>query len=409
MSDADRLLSNRAKATLGAKAEELLRGGSSDASEPDEPSRAASRVRLLRLSDVDEKPVPWLWPNRLPLGKLVLLEGHPSVGKSTLVTAIAAAVSTGGRIAGHSLGEPRHVVLMSYEDSPADTIIPRLLAAGGDPSRVHLAELEVSKDLRVGLQLPTHILELEQSLSAKEIVPAMVVADPLGEAMSQSVDSHRESEVRHALASLTAFASRTGACVVLVRHLRKQATGRAVTSGSGSIGFTAAARVVLRLDEYPEVENGRILSTVKNNLARVDRALSFEISSSDSHSAPLIRWTGEVDWSADELDAKELRRSRAETSDVQTWLKAELRGRKQTSRDLHRQGASQGFSRSSIERAATALGVLKRASGMGSEKVSIWRLPEVEACADNDASASANSLAAGTQERAPGDASSDDP
>jgi hypothetical protein len=33
---------------------------------------------------IDARPVSWLWPGRIPLGKLVLLDGNPDLGKSLL-------------------------------------------------------------------------------------------------------------------------------------------------------------------------------------------------------------------------------------------------------------------------------------------------------------------------------------
>ena len=38
---------------------------------------------------------------------------------------------------GHPLDRPRSVVLVGYEDDLEDTVLPRLLAAGGDPARAH--------------------------------------------------------------------------------------------------------------------------------------------------------------------------------------------------------------------------------------------------------------------------------
>lgn len=377
MPKAEELLELRAKKTIGALAPEPEEESVSLACGQLATSNGEHRIRLVKLSEVDEEPTRWLWPSRLPRGKLVILEGHPRLGKSTLTTAVAAAVSAGGSIAGHRLGAPEDVLMLSYEDARADTLVPRLLAAGGDASRVHLPELRLSEGLEIGLQLPTHVAELEQVLHERGIRPALVVVDPLGEALSSTVDAHRESEVRHALAVLVAFARRTDACVMLVRHLRKQSTGRAVTSGGGSIGFSAAARVVLRIDEEPDAPSRRLLSIVKNNLAAKDPTLSFELVSSNERSVATVRWNGEVDWSADELDGVDATLRSDDRSEVRAWLRAQLSGCERSSRDVHSLGSEKGFSRSSIERASVSLKVNKRAQGLGKEKRSTWSLPAV--------------------------------
>jgi hypothetical protein len=46
-------------------------------------------------NEIEPQPLQWLWPNRIPLAKLTLLIGDPGIGKSLLVTDLAARVSTG--------------------------------------------------------------------------------------------------------------------------------------------------------------------------------------------------------------------------------------------------------------------------------------------------------------------------
>ncbi len=111
-------------------------------SEPDD------EVGIL-LSDVQAEKVDWLWDRRVPLGKLTILEGDPDKGKSLITLDLAARLTTGRRLPGdqddhHEQGEhDEHlehltggVVILSAEDGLADTIKPRLLAAGADTSRV---------------------------------------------------------------------------------------------------------------------------------------------------------------------------------------------------------------------------------------------------------------------------------
>ena len=42
-----------------------------------------------------ERPLRWLWQDKIPLGKLTLIEGPPAVGKLFVALDIAARVSTG--------------------------------------------------------------------------------------------------------------------------------------------------------------------------------------------------------------------------------------------------------------------------------------------------------------------------
>ena len=87
---------------------------------------------LVCVADVPAEPVRWLWPGRIPLGKLTVLDGDPGMGKSTVTLTIAAKVSTGSPFPDGARPEPADVILLSAEDEIADTIRPRLEAAGAD-------------------------------------------------------------------------------------------------------------------------------------------------------------------------------------------------------------------------------------------------------------------------------------
>jgi KaiC/GvpD/RAD55 family RecA-like ATPase len=52
------------------------------------------------VADVVAEQVRWLWPGRIPVGKIVTLDGDPGLGKSALGLTMAATVSRGGGLAG---------------------------------------------------------------------------------------------------------------------------------------------------------------------------------------------------------------------------------------------------------------------------------------------------------------------
>ena len=107
----------------------------------------APRVVLLRGSDVEPLPVDWLWPGWIAAGKLHLIGGAPGTGKTTLAAGLAAIVTRGGQWPDGSRARVGSVVIWSGEDDNADTLIPRLLAAGADMDRVHIVDQVIDRKI----------------------------------------------------------------------------------------------------------------------------------------------------------------------------------------------------------------------------------------------------------------------
>src|ERR1700722_15320590 len=85
---------------------------------------------------IPRETVDWLWPGRIPAGKLTVIEGDPATAKSTMTLDLAARVTTGsGWPDGEAGNPPASVLLLSAEDGWGDTIRPRLEAAGADLDR----------------------------------------------------------------------------------------------------------------------------------------------------------------------------------------------------------------------------------------------------------------------------------
>ena len=97
---------------------------------------AVAPVRLCAISEVTPRPVDWLWPHRLGLGKLSLLEGDPGLGKSFLALDLCARLSTGRPWPdGTASPSASACIYLTGEDGAHDTIAPRLRALGAHPGR----------------------------------------------------------------------------------------------------------------------------------------------------------------------------------------------------------------------------------------------------------------------------------
>ncbi len=103
-------------------------------------------LKLISMNEIKTKEVAWLWYPYLPRGKLTIIQGDPGEGKTTFVLAVIAALTTGTPLpeSGQAL-EPLNVIYQTAEDGLADTIKPRLDAAGADFSLLFYLTMKTKK------------------------------------------------------------------------------------------------------------------------------------------------------------------------------------------------------------------------------------------------------------------------
>jgi hypothetical protein len=220
-------------------------------------------LRTVPLALVEETALRWLWPGRIPLGTITLLDGDPGLGKSLLALDLVARVTRGAAMpdGGDTLaGAVEGVVdggavLLSAEDDLAATVRPRLDAAGADLQRVLAVQTVLTYDTAMGQEvergfaLPGDVPLLVAAIG--EVDAKLVVIDPLMAYLDGRVNSWRDQDVRAALAPLARLAERTGVAVVILRHLTKGGSTNALYRGGGSIGIIGAARSGLLVARAP--------------------------------------------------------------------------------------------------------------------------------------------------------------
>ena len=86
---------------------------------------AAATPNIRRMTAVAARPVEWLWPGWIPLGKVAVLDGDPGVGKSTILFDLAARLSRDGVLPDGAVGAVGASLILSAEDGEAHTIKPR--------------------------------------------------------------------------------------------------------------------------------------------------------------------------------------------------------------------------------------------------------------------------------------------
>lgn len=331
------------------------------------------------LADVQSEAVRYYWRGRLPVAKLAVIQGDPGAGKSTVTMYMASRLSTGLPLYGEKTGAPAcDVLVVSFEDSGADTLKPRAQAMGADMSRIHFVDMAAGGQLKI----PADVEALRAKI--KETSAGLLIIDPIGAAAGAGVDTHVDASVRGMLAPLAALAEETSCTILLVMHVGKGAKP-AIHSALGSVAFTAAARVVLALGVAPDNPNERILATVKNNISMHAPSLRYALSTwtgiaeadGQPFEAPSIRWIGEDSATADELIAARngAVEDRGAMDTACEFLTAALADGARPSKDLYREAARERISDSTLKRALKKLGGRVWREGTGADHQSKWELP----------------------------------
>jgi energy-coupling factor transporter ATP-binding protein EcfA2 len=329
-----------------------------------------------KLSEIEAKPIRWLWPGRIARGKVSMIAGHPGLGKSQITASLAAIVTTAGRWpVDRTTCERGSVLFLSAEDDPADTIRPRLEAAGADLDRVHVLQSvrdgfnAAGEEVQRAFNLREDIRRLEDALQEISDV-ALVVIDPVS-AYLGGADSHNNAEVRALLAPLSDMAARCGVAVVAVSHLNKGGGGSdALSRVTGSLAFVAAARAAYIVAKDPEDDSRRLFLPAKNNIGADIGGLAFRIepvSMAGGIETSRIAWETEAvrNMNADDvMRPAEIREDRSAVEDAAEFLRGLLADGPMAAKAVYREASDAGHSQASIRRAQKSAGVEVVKDGM---------------------------------------------
>jgi hypothetical protein len=360
-----------------------------------------SRPVLTCLADVKAERLRWLWPARIPLGKVSLLFGDPGLGKTFATLDIAARVSRGmpwPDAPGERLAAGG-VILLSAEDDVADTIRPRLDAAGADVRRiVALQGVEYARGGKGYFNLACDLPALEAAIRQTPET-RLVILDPVS-AYLGGTDSHKNAEIRGLLAPLADLAARHDVAVLTITHMSKGIAGRALYRAMGSLGFIAAARAAWLAIADADNPHRRLFLPAKMNLAEEPSGLAYALQSvmlDGIGPVGRVAWeSGPVTLTADAALAAaaadpEARGARDVAAD---WLKEALAAGPMTADDLKAAAKASGVAWRTVRRAQVAVGVKVRRQGFGPDGKWYWLLPgqvidgqhkELDAYGQNDA------------------------
>ena len=359
------------------------RNGDRDAEREDAPPI----LKSARASTFEMAAIQWLWPNRFALGKLGILAGLPDEGKGQVLCDMAARVTRGlDWPCGEGTAPQGNVVLLTAEDDPKDTVVPRLLAAGADWERVEIVQMvhEAGKNRMFSL---VNDLDLLRQTVLRVGNVKMLQIDPITAYLGvKQMDSFHTTDVRAVLGPVTDLASELMVSIVGIMHFNKKTdVTNALLRISDSLAFGASARHVYAVVD--DVENERkLLVKGKNNLAPRDiKTLAYGFGArevgEDKQTGKAI-WAPHVIWHPQHVDvtaADAMQAAGGQSGyakrEAREFLRERLQAGSVKADDLVEEAKQNGISKRTLMRMKKDLGIRSRKEQGKTDGTWTWELP----------------------------------
>ena len=278
------------------------------------------------------------------------------------------------------------VVILSAEDSAADTIVPRLHAAGADLGRINIVKaVEIDEGGRRAFNLQADLDALGRMIVRLGDV-RLVVIDPISSYLGRGLDSHRNSDVRGVLEPLSEMAERLGVAIVSVTHFSKSYAGnvpKALHRFIGSIAFVAAPQIAFAVIQDPDNDDRRLLLHAKNNLSAPPQGLAFHLKQTIVGAPGTGIVASYVDWESEPVDITANEAMAADNNstkdhdqrEAMEFLTDLLADGRQPAKEVQEAAKGHMIASITLRRARERMGALIQREGFGKDGVSYWSLP----------------------------------
>ncbi|WP_339487839.1 AAA family ATPase [Pseudomonas sp. EL_65y_Pfl2_R95] len=338
--------------------------------------KPAWRAELTTASSIVPVPIHWLWPGWIARGKLTVLAGAGGSGKTTLAMSLIGTLTSGGRWPdGEHCSTASNALIWSSEDDPADTLIPRLMAAGANLERVHIIQGRINA---LGDREPFDpATDFDLLRDAVEVIggASLLLLDPVVNVVKG--DMHRANDVRRALQAVVDFAEAHSCAVLGISHFSKGSGGSSPADRViGSQAFGALARTVL-VAAKQEDSDVRVLARAKSNISDDQGGVGYVVEAhtiADGLITTRVLWGERVDGSAREILADVEKFGTEETSeqeDAEHFLLGILSAGQVPVKQIKADANGAGYAWRTIERAKKSLGV--EAVKVGMKEGWVWQ------------------------------------
>jgi putative DNA primase/helicase len=337
---------------------------------------------LISGDQVVPKPIEFLWLGMIARGKLHVLAGAAGTGKTSLAIDLAARFTVGSVWPDGTPAPLGNVIMYSQEDAFDDCLVPRLIAAGGDPKRFHHIVGVRRGDDTTSFDPTSDFAQLRAQLDSFD-GPTILIVDPLTAVISG--DSHKNAEVRRGLQPLVQLAEEKGCAIIGITHFTKGTSGsEPLERVTGSLAFGALPRVVWVVAKNPsELGSRRVICRAKSNFGPDGGGFEFDVGEArlsefgDLQTSRVV-WGKPLSGSAREIMNSVEPRPDADSarSSATQWLKEFLADGPMPAATVIGAAKDVGISYTTLQRASKTVNVDKAKTGMSGGWT--WSIPDVE-------------------------------
>lgn len=327
----------------------------------------AGTSELTRCADkITPEQQEWLWPGIFPAETLSLLGGAPGMGKSQIAITIAAAVLSGGSLPGMPAPlAPSNVLLFETEDTGSTTIVPRLMAAGADLSRVTIGE---------------NVVSIAQVIrEAKRIDAALIVLSPIRRFLGEA-QKYGNQAMRAALEPLMKY----GRTTLGIAHPTKADAQKPAFAGDSAlleVVRAAWAAIPDPDDNNPIIrQRNRVLVSAKSNLSDDTAMVRYRIEGATVNGVATSRIVWVESGERNERSRinvpkpARVKHSARKLPPAAAWLARALANGPREAVELKSEAVKAGISTGSLYRARDHLGVKIQTVSAGNNNSKVWEL-----------------------------------
>jgi hypothetical protein len=311
---------------------------------------------IINAATVDPEHIRWVWKYRIPARAITWIAGKGGSMKGLMGAAIAACATTSRPWpdGAHPCPAGRVLWMEIGEDKPADTLVPRLQAAGAD-----LSQIDIIRRVPSPSELKAY---------------SLFIASPGQALMLPGKSGNSDEDVRETLLPWTEAAEQFDFALFGLLHLSKKADAVTIDRVLGSVAWVNMSRITHLMVTDKDDKTRSLFSLGKSNISPPDLSgwwvRSTQVGETEQHRA--LTWTRAED-GVDADDVMQPRQQQDEASGDLAWLIGFLRGKGDVwTHDIWPAAEEVGIGKWSLKKVVRRHGELFDVTPMGNRAT--WKL-----------------------------------